>query len=135
MDNTLYLTDSPVKILSIKALPDGLDDDEGNWIQTNRKTLVFKWNQKTFVQHFVNYIARLPELELASSFYNFANFVSLFTHMFQPNNQLHRQTSGMMDIPDVSVKPVYFDEYIISDDPNYVTDNESETHKSRNEVS
>ena len=54
--------------------------------------------------------------------------------MFQPNNQLHRQTSGMMDIPDVSVKPVYFDEYIISDDPNYVTDNESETHKSRNEV-
>ena len=60
--NILYFPDSLVNILSITALADGLIDNEGTWIQTKRKISVLKWNKETFVQHFGNSAARLPEL-------------------------------------------------------------------------
>ena len=52
LEKVLYFTNSPVHILSIEALSDGFDKNEGAWIHTKEKASVFKWNQEIFVQHF-----------------------------------------------------------------------------------
>ena len=84
LEKVLYFTNSPVHILSIEALSDGFDKNEGAWIHTKEKASVFKWNQEIFVQHFGNSTAHLPELEPTSSFDNFADVFPFSLTSFIP---------------------------------------------------
>ena len=43
LNNGLYFTESPFKILSATALSESMNYDEGTWVLTKRKYSIFTW--------------------------------------------------------------------------------------------
>jgi hypothetical protein len=79
-----YFPDSPVNILSVTALADQLDDDDGTWIQTCRHQSIFQWDHGKFQRQFYHPLSGLPGLPLestnTSTVDKLASFMNHFTH-------------------------------------------------------
>ena len=67
LQNAYYFPDSPVNVMSVTALAEQLDDDEGTWIQTCRHKSTFQWDHGKYQRCFYHPLSGLPELPLVSS--------------------------------------------------------------------
>ena len=68
LKGALFASDSPVNIISVTALAEQLDDNNGTWIQTSRYTSIFKWDFGKFSKTIVHPTSRLPQLQVNDRF-------------------------------------------------------------------
>jgi hypothetical protein len=66
LQNAYFFPDSPVNVMSVTALADQFDDDEGTWIQTCCHKSVFQWDHEKYQRSFYHPLSGLPELPLES---------------------------------------------------------------------
>ena len=74
LNNVTYFTESPVNIISATALAEYMKYDEGTWVLTKWKYLIFTCyfgKYKNIISHSENY---LPELETHAGFSKFSRF-------------------------------------------------------------
>ena len=73
----LYLPDSPVNIISVSALAQQYDDENGTRIKSRWHYSTFKWNQEQHSVTFAHPSSKLPVLHVSTNDSNFASFAFL----------------------------------------------------------
>ncbi len=86
LQKALYFPDSPVNIISVTALADLYNDDEGTWVKTKRHSSILTWDHEQNSIEFHHPTTRLPVISINSGNDEFEAFCSLFDDSSDKNN-------------------------------------------------
>jgi hypothetical protein len=87
LTDVLYFPTSPVNILSITALADQLNDDNGTGIDTRRRTSRLYWDNNRYEKTFLHSSSNLPEMPVNEGVSSFAWFTNACARKLNDNIQ------------------------------------------------
>eukprot|EP00957_Ditylum_brightwellii_P067530 5126674-Ditylum_brightwellii.AAC.1 len=98
LKKVLYFPESPVNIISVTLLAEQLNDDEGAYVTTKRKHLIFSWDQEKANLRIEHSQHCLPEIPINAGFSLFKTYYVRF-RQYMSDFEYHAHSSNVKKAP------------------------------------